>query len=82
MVGQPLTEIRKRMPNADTRVAAIFRRNRPILPEGNTVIETDDDVFFIAARENVEDTDVFCALTNDEINIMPSLLRSGSARSR
>jgi trk system potassium uptake protein TrkA len=53
MVGQQLTEIRKRMPNADTRVAAIFRRNRPILPEGNTVIEADDDVFFIAAREHI-----------------------------
>jgi Trk K+ transport system NAD-binding subunit len=53
MVGQQLTEIRKRMPNADTRVAAIFRRNRPILPEGSTVIEADDDVFFIAAREHI-----------------------------
>jgi len=53
MVGQQLSQIRKRMPNADTRVAAIFRRNRPILPEGNTVIEADDDVFFIAAREHI-----------------------------
>lgn len=53
MVGQQLAEIRKRMPKADTRVAAIFRRNRPIIPEGNTVIEADDDVFFIAAREHI-----------------------------
>ena len=53
MVGQQLAEIRKRMPQADTRVAAIFRRNRPIIPEGNTVIEADDDVFFIAAREHI-----------------------------
>jgi trk system potassium uptake protein TrkA len=53
MVGQQLAAIRKRMPKADTRVAAIFRRNRPIIPEGNTVIEADDDVFFIAAREHI-----------------------------
>ncbi|MBP8927189.1 MAG: Trk system potassium transporter TrkA [Pseudomonadales bacterium] len=53
MVGQQLSEIRKRMPKADTRVAAIFRRNRPIIPEGNTVIEANDDVFFIAAREHI-----------------------------
>jgi len=53
MVGQQLAQIRKRLPDVDTRVAAIFRRNRPILPEGNTVIEADDDVFFIAARGHI-----------------------------
>jgi len=37
----------------DTRVAAIFRQNRPIIPEGSTVIEADDEVFFIAARNNI-----------------------------
>jgi len=53
MVGQQLSQIRTRMPNIDTRVAAIFRRNRPIIPEAGTVIEADDDVFFIAAREHI-----------------------------
>jgi trk system potassium uptake protein TrkA len=37
----------------DTRVAAIYRRDRAILPKGNTVIEADDEVFFIAAREHI-----------------------------
>ncbi|HAF93622.1 MAG TPA: Trk system potassium transport protein TrkA, partial [Pseudomonas sp.] len=41
------------MPNVDTRVAAIFRRNHPILPQGDTVIEADDEVFFIAARGHI-----------------------------
>src|SRR5690606_23095091 len=45
--------IRKHMPNVDTRVAAIYRRNRPITPRGTTVIEADDEVFFIAAREDI-----------------------------
>lgn len=53
LVGNELRELRKHMPNVDTRVAAIFRRNRPILPEGNTVIEADDEVFFIAARNDI-----------------------------
>ncbi len=52
MVGNELQEIRSHMPNIDTRVAAIFRRDHPILPEGNTVVEADDEVFFIAASEN------------------------------
>jgi trk system potassium uptake protein TrkA len=41
------------MPNVDTRVAAIFRRNRPIMPQGDTVIEADDEVFFIAAKADI-----------------------------
>jgi trk system potassium uptake protein TrkA len=53
IVGQELQEIRKHMPKVDTRVAAIFRQDRPIIPEGSTVVEADDEVFFIAARENI-----------------------------
>lgn len=54
IVGHQLHEIRKHMPKVDTRVAAIFRQDRPIIPEGNTVVEVDDDVFFIAAKENIK----------------------------
>ena len=53
LVGIELRELRKHMPNVDTRVAAIFRRGRPIIPEGNTVIEADDEVFFIAAKNDI-----------------------------
>lgn len=54
IVGRQLQEIREHMPNIDTRVAAIFRENSPpIIPEGTTVVEPDDEVFFIAARENI-----------------------------
>ena len=53
LVGQQLRQLREHMPNVETRVAAIFRRDRPILPQGDTVIEADDEVFFIAARANI-----------------------------
>lgn len=55
IVGQELQEIRKHMPKVDTRVAAIFRQDRPIMPVANTVVEAGDEVFFIAARENIKD---------------------------
>ncbi|QJQ94504.1 Trk system potassium transporter TrkA [Halomonas sp. PA5] len=53
LVGQELGFLRRHMPNVDTRVAAIYRRNRPIIPRGDTVIEADDEVFFIAARRDI-----------------------------
>lgn len=53
LVGHELRYIREHMPNVDTRVAAIFRRGSAIIPKGNTAIEVDDEVFFIAAREDI-----------------------------
>jgi trk system potassium uptake protein TrkA len=55
LVGNEIRYLREHMPNIDTRVAAIFRQNRPILPQGDTVIEDGDEVFFIAARDHIRD---------------------------
>ena len=52
-LSQQLRQLREHMPNVDTRVAAIFRRDRPITPRGDTIIEADDEVFFIAAKANI-----------------------------
>ncbi|AQZ94081.1 Trk system potassium transporter TrkA [Halopseudomonas phragmitis] len=53
LVGQELRFLRQHMPGVDTRVAAIFRKNRPILPQGDTIIEADDEVFFVAATADI-----------------------------
>ena len=53
LVGNPLSFLRSHMPQIETRVAAIFRKDRPIIPEGNTVIEDGDEIFFIAATDNI-----------------------------
>jgi len=53
LVGQELRYLKQHMPNVETRVAAIFRRDRAITPEGSTVIEVDDEVFFIAAKNHI-----------------------------
>jgi len=53
LVGQQLKELRNHMPTIDTRVAAIFRQDRAIMPEGDTVIEDGDEVFFIAATPHI-----------------------------
>ncbi len=53
LVGHELQHLRTHMPNIDTRVAAIFRQDASIIPEGNTVVEAGDEIFFIAATENI-----------------------------
>ena len=53
LVGQAIRKLRDHMPNVETRVAAIFRKGTPIIPEGETVIEADDEVFFIVARKDI-----------------------------
>ncbi len=53
LVKRELRYLRDHMPRAKTRVAAIFRKKRPIIPQGDTVIEANDEVFFIAASEDI-----------------------------
>lgn len=53
LVGKALRNLRAHMPHIDARVAAIFRLDGPIIPQGDTVIEAGDELFFIAATENI-----------------------------
>lgn len=53
LVGHEVQYLRQHMPQTETRVAAIFRQDSPIIPEGKTVVEAGDEVFFIADSENI-----------------------------
>jgi trk system potassium uptake protein TrkA len=53
LVGEAIYKLREHMPSIDIRVAAIYRRGQALLPEGDTVIEEDDEVFFVAARTHI-----------------------------
>ena len=53
LVGNPLSFLRSHMPQVEARVAAIFRKDRPLIPEGDTVIEDGDEIFFIAATDHI-----------------------------
>jgi trk system potassium uptake protein TrkA len=55
MVGRDIQYLRQHMPQVDMRIAAIFRHDSPVAPEGTTVIEADDEVFITAATENIRD---------------------------
>ena len=51
--GHELRELKNHMRGIETRVAAIFRKGKPIIPRGDTIIEPNDDVFFIAAPKHI-----------------------------
>jgi len=53
LVGHPLRELREHMPTIDTRVAAIYRGEEVVIPKADTVIQPDDEVFFVAARRHI-----------------------------
>ena len=53
LVGHELSDLKKHMPGIDARVASIFRQGKPIALGGETIIEVDDEVFFLAARKHI-----------------------------
>ena len=55
LVGHPIKELRRHIPSVDARVVAIFRKDRAVAPEGNTVIEEGDEVFCLAAAEDIRE---------------------------
>jgi trk system potassium uptake protein TrkA len=55
LVGRPLKELRAHMPHIDTRIVAIFRGDRSIVPDGDTVVQPDDEVFCLAASGHIRE---------------------------
>lgn len=52
-VGHPLKYFPIVLPNIDVRIVALYRQGNPITLNGNTLIEADDEIFFLAAKEHV-----------------------------
>lgn len=53
LIGYALSSLKEHMPHINTHVAAIFRHNRPIKPQGSTIIEAGDEVFFVCATQHI-----------------------------
>jgi trk system potassium uptake protein TrkA len=53
LVGKPLRLLREHLPGTDARVAAIYRNERLVQADGDTVIEEHDEIYFVAAREDL-----------------------------
>ncbi|HTQ36502.1 MAG TPA: Trk system potassium transporter TrkA [Steroidobacteraceae bacterium] len=53
LVGQQLRTLKDHMPNADARIAVIYRDGRFLEPAGDTVVQEGDEIVFVAARDHI-----------------------------
>jgi trk system potassium uptake protein TrkA len=53
LVGHPLKDLKQHIPSVDARIAAIFRGDSPVQPEGDTVVQAGDEVFCLAATKDI-----------------------------
>ncbi len=53
LVGQALRTLRDHIPNTEARVVAIYRKGCTVKLNGDTVIEDQDEVFFLAAKDDI-----------------------------
>jgi trk system potassium uptake protein TrkA len=54
LVRRCLRELPEHLNKTEARVVAIYRAGRSIPPEGDTVVEDGDEVFFLAARNDIK----------------------------
>ena len=53
LVGQRIATLKEHIPNTEGRIAAMYRGGKALLPDGDTVIQEGDEVFFIADRKDI-----------------------------
>lgn len=53
LVGHKLREMREHMPGLKAKVAALFRKGKPLPHTDDTVVEVGDELFFIASPKHI-----------------------------
>lgn len=55
-IGQPISDFKRFLPpEIKTRIVAIYRQNENVIPNGQAVIREDDEIFFLAEPQHIED---------------------------
>ena len=53
LTGKQINSLKERFTTGKIRIVAIFRQGKPLPINGESIIETDDEVFFVAPRKEV-----------------------------
>ena len=54
LVNRELKSIKSDMPDTDTFVPAIYRKGKPLIPDGKTIIKENDEIYFLAAENDID----------------------------
>ena len=54
LVNRELKSLKNDIPDIDTFVPTIYRKNKAIVPDGNTVIKENDQVYFLSTEKNID----------------------------
>ncbi|HEX5056488.1 MAG TPA: Trk system potassium transporter TrkA [Gammaproteobacteria bacterium] len=53
LVGHRIRTMKQHMPGLRTKIVAVYRKGKAIMPTGDTVIEEGDDIFFLATKKDI-----------------------------
>ena len=54
LVNRELKSIESDMPDTNTFVPAIYRKGKPLIPDGKTIIKENDEIYFLAAESDID----------------------------
>ena len=54
LYGRVLKHINDDLPEIQTYVPAIYRKNKPFIPSGKDIIKENDEVYFVSSAENID----------------------------
>ena len=54
LVNRELKSIKSDMPDTNTFVPAIYRKGKPLIPDGKTIIKENDEIYFLAAESDID----------------------------
>ena len=54
LVNRELKSIKSDMPHTNTFVPALYRKGKPLIPDGKTIIKENDEIYFLAAEKDID----------------------------
>ena len=74
LVGRELKGIKDDMPDTNAFVASIYRKGKPFIPSGETIIKEGDEVYFVSSVSNI---DLIVNEFRDKINVYSRVMIIG-----
>ncbi len=53
LASHSLRDLKNKLTGIEYKIVIIFRDDRPVIPNGDTIVEPDDEVFFISSQKSI-----------------------------